>query len=272
MTKYIKLNILFVFLVFASCTDIIDVDVPDATPRLVVEASIDWEKGTLGNEQIIFLSLSTPYFGNEEKENVTGAVVLVTNNRTLEIFNFEDQNNGSYTTTSFIPVIGEAYTLEINYGNEVYTAVETLMSVSEIKDVYQSRDQGFNKDYLEVNVTFDDPAGIENFYFMKFQHVGDYLPELYDISDDFSEGNEMRIFYEKEEFKAGEKVNVNLNGISKQYYNYIRLLIEQSTDGGPFSTIPRELKGNCINLTDSENYAFGYFRLTEVSKATYTFQ
>lgn len=271
MKKYIKLSVVLFTMVFASCTDVIDVEVPEAEPRLVVEASLDWEKGTTGNVQTIYLSLSTPYF-NEAVNTVTGAIVKVTNNSTSEVFIFLDNNNGSYTTTNFVPIVDAEYTLEINYNNETYTAVETLTPVTGIKDVYQSNDQGFNKDYLEVNVTFDDPADIENFYLFKFQQQGDFLPDLLDISDEFTDGNEMHIFYEKEEFKAGDVVAINLYGISKQYYNYIRLLIEQSSDGGPFATIPAQLKGNCINTTTPENYAFGYFRATQVSKETFTFE
>jgi len=272
MKNYIKLSMLFLGVLVTSCVDVIEVDVPTEEPRLVVEASLDWEKGTQGNEQVIYLSLSIPYFDSGEKNSVTGATVKVKRNTTSDIFNFEDKNDGSYTTSNFIPVVGEEYTLKINYDDENYTAVETLMPVSDIKDVYQSKDQGFSKDDLEVNVTFDDPAGIENFYLIKFQHIGNYLPNLYDISDEFSDGNEMKRFYEKEEFKAGEEVAIYLNGISKQYYNYIRLLIEQLSDGGPFATIPAEIKGNCINVTTPDNYAFGYFRLTQVSKAFYTFE
>ncbi len=38
-----------------------------------------------------------------------------------------------------------------------------------------------------------------------------------------------------------------------------------------FDTTPVAVKGNCLNETNSDNYAFGYFRLTEVVKASYTF-
>lgn len=272
MRTYIKFSILLITILLTSCTDVIDVDVPEAEPRLVVEASLDWEQGTEGNVQTILLSLSTPYFNSETINYVTGAKVKVTNNNTSEVFNFLDNNNGAYTTTNFVPIVDNEYSLEITYNGETYLAVETLMPVTGINDVYQSKDQGFNKDYLEVNVTFDDPADIENFYLLKFQQQGNFLPELFDISDEFTDGNEMHVFYEKEEFKAGDVVAINLYGISKQYYNFIRLLIEQSSDGGPFATIPAQLKGNCINQTAPENYAFGYFRLTEVSKEIYTFK
>ena len=75
--KYINYYI-FVLTVFVlySCTDVIEVDVPVAAPRLVIEASIDWEKGTLGNEQTISLSLSTPYF-DDSNTAVTGASIIV---------------------------------------------------------------------------------------------------------------------------------------------------------------------------------------------------
>jgi hypothetical protein len=268
----IKFSILLLMVLITSCTDVIDVDVPEAKPRLVVEASLDWEQGTAGNVQTILLSLSTPYFDSESINYVAGAEVKVTNNNTSEVFNFLDNNNGSYATTNFVPIVGDEYSLEIVYNNETYTAVETLMPVTGINSVYQSKDQGFNKDFLEVNVTFDDPAGIENFYLLKFKQQGNFLPELVYISDEFTDGNEMHVFYEKEEFKAGDVVEINLYGISKQYYNFIRLLIDQSSDGGPFATIPAELKGNCSNQTTPENYAFGYFRLTEVSKEVFTFQ
>ena len=53
MKNYIYLLVFASNFIFYSCTDVIDVDVPDAPPRLVVEASIDWMKGTDGSEQII---------------------------------------------------------------------------------------------------------------------------------------------------------------------------------------------------------------------------
>jgi hypothetical protein len=145
------------------------------------------------------------------------------------------------------------------------------MPVVKIDKVYQSTNQGFDKDALEVNVLFTDPANIENFYLIKFRQQGNHLPVLFDISDEFTDGNQIEIFYENNDFVAGDIVDINLYGVSKQFYNYIKLLIEQSSEGGPFTTIPAQLKGNCINTTTPENVAFGYFRLTQVSKETYTF-
>lgn len=272
MHKYFKYNFLLVALILAACTDVIDVDVPIAAPKLVVEASIDWELGTAGNEQTIKLSLSTPYFDSDQMSAVTGATVKVVNDTNGSIFEFEDQNNGDYKTTNFIPIVNQSYTLEIVYDNETYVANETLTPVVPIDEVTQSRDQGFNKDYLEVNILFTDPADIENFYLIKYRSERDFLPILFDFSDEFTDGNQIPFFYENEDFVVGDEVKIDLYGVSKQYYNFIRLLIEQSSDGGPFSTIPAQIKGNCINAANPDNSAFGYFRLTQVSSESHTFE
>jgi len=280
MKSYILKLSFAMSLLFMSCTDVIDVDVPEAEPRLVVEASIDWQKGTAGNSQVIKLSLSTPYFDNLLETPVTGASVKVINNEDQSEVQFTDQNNGDYATNDFVPIMGQSYTLMVLYDEEIYLASETMTAVTDITAVYQTRENGFDKEALEVNIEFIDPAGIDNYYLSKFQRRGDQFQTLFDVKDEFTDGNKMSIFYEKladedsgeKEFVPGDIVDISLLGISEPYFNYIKLLIEQSQSGGPFSTIPAEIKGNCVNQSNPENYAFGYFRLSEVDKRIYTFE
>lgn len=267
-------------LLFISCSEVIDVDVPVAEARLVVEASIDWEKGTSGNTQIIKLSTSTPYFDENKSDGVSNASVTVTDNTSNQEFTFVDQQNGEYLCTDFIPALNHSYTLSIENNGEIYTAIETLMSVTEIDRIEQSTEDGFDDEVIELNMFVPDPQDEENYYLIKFQEEGDLLPELFDVDDEFVDGNEMKFFIEKlddedtgeEEFEAGDVVHIDLYGISKSYYNYIRILIEQTQAGDIFSTIPVAIKGNCINQANPDNYAFGYFRLTQVDKVTYTVQ
>lgn len=268
-------------LIGASCTDVIEVDVPEAPPRLTIEASLDWERGTSGSDQTILLSTSTPYFAEQKIAPVLGASVRVTNEDSGAEFVFEDQNNGEYTTSSFIPVIGNTYTLEVIYNGERYTATETLVAASDIVDVYQSTEDGEDEDALEVNVTFQDPANIENYYFLRFKSEANLFPELYYIKDEFIDGNEFTIYYEKladeddgiTEFQPGETVDIAFYGISKQYHDYLRLLVEQyENSGNPFSPTPVPLVGNCVNADNPNNIAYGYFRVTEAIKTTYTIE
>ncbi len=267
------------FITLVSCEDVIDVDVPTAATRLVIEASLDWEKGTAGNEQSIELRLSTPYFDTTSNSDVTGASVVVENLDSGETFMFDDMNDGSYTTSSFVPVIGNTYELTVVYQGETYTATEVMTPVAEISNITQSVEGGFDDELLEVNVYFTDPADEENYYLFRYQADYETYASLYDLSDEFVNGNEIHDFYEKQDdedngerpFQAGDVVAVDLYGISEAYYNYIRILIEQSSSqGDPFSSLAAQVKGNCINETQPANYAFGYFRVTEVDKRSYT--
>ncbi len=281
MTLRILKRLVILLLIVTSCTDVVDVEVPEAPPRLVVEASIDWEKGTRGNAQSIRLSTSAPFFSNLEDTSVTGASVRVTNTATNEIFVFSDEGNGLYSTITFDPVLNQTYRLDIDYQGETYSAEETMTSVVAIDALSQSRESGFDNEALGVDIAFNDPPNEENFYFFRFEEEGDLFPELLAIPDEFTDGNRLDVFFEKEEdedegieeFVAGDIVNIKFYGISEQYFNYVDLLIEQFEGGGnPFGTVPASLKGNCINLTNPENYAFGYFRLTEVVCTSYVFE
>jgi len=280
-SKAIVFLILFVVVITCvSCEDVIDVDVQTEPSRLTIEASIDWEKGTNGNNQTIKLSTSTPYFNADTNTNVTGATVSVTNDTSGQEFIFIDQNNGEYVTNDFIPIVNQSYTLSVLYNGERYSAQETLKPVVDIKEITQSTEDGDDDEALEVNVIFDDPEGEENYYLFRFKEQGDLLAELEAAEDEFVNGNEISWWYEKEEdsdtnteeFIPGDVVTIDFFGISEDYYNYMSILIEQSEGAGLFSATPVALKGNCINLDNEDNYAYGYFRLTQTVKSTYTFQ
>ena len=115
-----NMKYLFAFLVIFmfSCEEVIELDLNDGQQRLVIDASINWEKGTSGNDQEIKLSLSSPYYQNETLAATGANVQVISSNN--EIFEFiETDNSGLYTTTSFNPILNETYTLEIEYEGQI---------------------------------------------------------------------------------------------------------------------------------------------------------
>ncbi|WP_240315474.1 DUF4249 domain-containing protein [Aquimarina longa] len=270
-------SLLGLSIIIFSCTEAIDLSVPTESPRLVIEASIGWEKGTLGNNQTIKLSLTTPYYDTAPNP-VAGASVRVENITNGDIFIFEDQQDGRYTTSDFEPMINNTYNLEVIYNNETYTAEETLIPVPEIDRIEQSRELGSDPEELDLTIYFNDPANEVNFYYITFLEGEDLLPTREIMSDEFTNGNEMSLLYEEDEADAedeilpGDMVDINLYGISEEYYDFLHRLIEQSDNAGdPFATVPTRLRGNYKNLENPDNYAFGYFRVTELVNEVYTF-
>lgn len=259
--------------IFISCTEVVNIDVPNAGPRLVIEASINWEKGTTGNNQTIKLSTSTAYFDSNPDTPVTGAMVMVIKDSDGTQFNFTDQNNGEYITSNFVPEIGASYTLTINYNGNTYQAKETLTGVNSIKRVEQ--EDGFNEDEYRVKVFIDDPKDEANFYFGEFTQNNVKVPSLAIIDDEFTNGNEAFLLHIDELNTVGTTVNIKVFGVSERFHNYIQLLIEQSGTsggGGPFQATPAKLNGNCKNINNPDEDVLGYFRLSEFTKTDYTIQ
>lgn len=275
ITIYNKLGALLILLgLLNSCTDVIDVNVPNAGARLVIDASIKWQKGTSGETQTIHLRESTAYFDKDPDVPVTGATVTVTKENNGSIVVFGDQNNGSYTATDFVPELNASYTLEILYNGNVYTATETMIAAPDINRIEQSLEGSDDDAEIQLQVFFEDTEAVENYYLGEFIPSNLPIPSLAVISDEFTDGNENFIENDNENYVAGATVAINLYGISQRYYDYLNIFIQQSgsDENGPFPTTPVQLKGNCTNVNDPNEEVLGFFRLGEFNTTSYTIE
>jgi len=260
-------------MIITSCEDVIEVDLNEAPPRLVIDAGIDWFKNTTGNEQIITLSLTAPFFDeNVAPANNASVSISDTNGNSFEFI--EDGNSGVYKNSNFIPVIDGTYVLSIVYENELYTATETLKSVVPIDFIEQKDDGGFLGEDIELKAFYTDPANIENYYFFEFLSDIPQIPTLEVYEDRFTDGNQIFGFYTEEDLEPGDEVIIRNRGISNRFYQFMFTLLQQGSEesGGPFETQPATVRGNCANQTNPDNFPFGYFRLSEVDQVTYTIQ
>lgn len=264
-------SILLLAMLIISCEDVIYVKTPTENPRLVIDASINWFKGTNGADQDIKLTITAPYFNNSVPP-ANGAKISVTNSNN-QVFNFtEDGQTGIYKNNNFIPVIDETYTLTIIYQNETYTATETLKSVASIDYIGQNDKGGFSGNETELKAFYNDPADEENYYFFEFISDIPVIPSLEVYKDEFTNGNEMFGFYTEEDLTTNDIVTIRNYGISEQFYNYMFVLLQQNSQegGGPFETQPATVRGNCINQTNPDHYPLGYFRASQVDEYIYT--
>ncbi len=263
-----KLLFFVVLLGILSCEDVVDVDLNTAPPRLVIQAHImKWDNGN--GLAKVRLTTTAPFFDNEVPI-VTDAQVMVTDSNGRE-FIFTYSENGYYLA-NLLPEANMVYTLKIKYNDEVYTASEKLYSVVPLEYVEQRNDGGFTGEDIELKAFFTDPAQERNFYFFEgLSEKGDVM-NVY--NDEFFDGNLIFGFYWVEDLEPLDRVQFNLYGVSEAYYNYMYVLLQQTSDqgGGPFETQPATVRGNIVNQTKPENYPLGYFRISEVSTLNYTVQ
>lgn len=264
-----------IFIVFfmVSCEEVIDVNLDTASPRLVVEASINWDKETEGNQQFIKLTTTTAYFATSIP-TVSGATVFITNSNNV-VFDFiEDELPGIYECSTFLPVLNEIYTLTIVYNGETYTSTEKLLETPDIKRVEQKEDGGILGNDIEVKFFFDDIEDETNFYLEQIDNPYEILPQYSVTQDRFFQNSELFGLYFSEDLEPGDLLTFTLNGITQNSYNYLNILLAQtgSSNGGPFSTPAATVRGNVVNQTNFDNYALGYFRLSERVRVTYTIE
>ncbi|MCK0125506.1 DUF4249 domain-containing protein [Gelidibacter sp. F2691] len=271
MKKFILIVCLCLF--HMSCEDVIEVDLNTADPKLVIEASINWTKGTLGNQQMVKLSLTAPYFDSEIPPATGAQVQIISATNTVYHF-IEEGATGIYRNSQFVPTLNSSYELQITYKDEQYRGQEIFKSVASINRVDQNNEGGFSGEDIELKAFYSDPADEKNFYFFEILSSIPAIPSLSIYEDKFNNGNDIFGFYSEEDLTSGDIVTIRNYGISERFYNYMFILLQQNggSGGGPFETQPAIVRGNCVNETNPENFPLGYFRLSEVSEVVYTVQ
>ncbi len=270
--KNLKYIVLLAFFGLFACEDVIEVDLPTAPPRLVVDASIDWVQGTDGSVQKIKLTTTTGYY-NTEIPVVSNATISIESQDGL-VFEFvEEGGSGEYFCYDFVPEIGKSYTLTLIVDGQVYTATEKLYSTPEILYFTQNNDLGIGDDVYEIRYYFQDNPDENNFYVDWVKETNKLLPSYGTMNDKFTQGNQMYGLYFSGDIVPGNVLDVKLYSVSERYYDYMNKLLEAANNGGgPFQTNSAVVRGNLINQTNPDNYALGYFRLSEVVKAEYTLE
>lgn len=262
------LLVCFLFLTLTSCQDVIEVDLHEAPPRLVIEASINiLESGSTINS-FIKLTTTAPFFGNEIPVVKDATIKIIDEEGT--IFPFEHTENGKYDGL-FFPVNNMKYTLEILYKGEMYTGSTQFERTVPLEYVEQRNDGGFSGKDIELKAYFTDPEGKGNYYFFKGNSERGLVVDV--LSDEFFDGNSIFGYYLVEDLAPGDDVQFHLYGIDEEFYNYMFVLLQQTGGGGgPFETQPATVRGNIINKTHPANYPLGYFRISELSILNYRVQ
>lgn len=260
-----KFYLPLLFLICISCEEVVDIDLDESPPRLVIEASLVWDMEQSKNVQEIKLTTTAPYFGNEIPPAIGGSVSVFDKNG--KEFVFEEVRDGFFVNEEIEPSDEETFELQVEYQGELYTATESFVTAPKIDYILQEDNGGFTGQDVELRVFYTDPEEQENYYLFKFYHEDNSLQVT---NDQFTNGNQTFTVFSNEDLEAGDEVGIELEGISEGFYEYLFLLTSQAgSGGGPFQTQPTTVRGNIVNTSNAENFAFGYFRLSGRTFAQY---
>lgn len=242
---------------FMSCTKIIDVEVNDSEPKLVIEANYD-----ATSERVqVNLSMTKNVFEGGVNPIVTGASVEISDFNGVST-PLIDQGNGTYLLENYIPIFETNYSISVNVNGEVYQSTTYLPAVVALDSLSQVFTEAslFGEEGYVVFMNFTDPAGTPNFYRAMRNVNGEALNSLGDqfiFDDTFSEGNTQTVPFFGSRHQDGDSISVEFRSYSEASYNYYSQLFALVGDGGQ-SAAPANPVSNWSNDALGHFAAWGF--------------
>ena len=280
-----------------SCEDVIEVETPTDDPRLVVEALIRVDDNESFLPVRVKVSLTNNFFEEipvTDLENIIivyeefeDGVIAFTGSSTLAEIEpgtgiYEPDPN--FMDDQRIPTIvifaeRVVFNMIIRHQGRTYFAETEYVPSTPIISVQQGNATFFGEDDTEIIVLFADDPTRENNYVFDFD-FNEYLT----TDDQFYQGQlfQFSYFYDRQ-FEPGTEIDISILGADQTFYNYMDLLIEQSSEvPGVFQTPVATVRGNVFDITDLDNnqvvdnvsrpndFPLGYFAVVQEYKQTVT--
>jgi hypothetical protein len=271
--------LLLSIILLTACEKEITLTLPSPENQLVVEGRLERVQGQSTQRHTIILSKVNDYFDNEQTPRVTDAIVTVREpSGVTHAFVHGTAKPGTYVNTTLVPADELTYTLRIEWNNELYEATETFTNVAEIERIYQQFEEEnlFEDGGIKVAIDFTDPSGTGDNYLWELFLDGEnvLVPDPGNsgnivATDKFFDGETVEGYFPNEEkvFTPGQQVLVRQIGISRNQYDYLFILLEQTGQTGQLIDVPAApIRGNVRNLTNPGKPALGYFGVSEISE------
>lgn len=266
MINYIKNNIsyllfLAVIISFASCEDIIEIDVQDSEPKIVVDALLNVVEQTA----TVRLSKTTPLYSTDTTVvdlNATVSIVDEAGNSTP----LSQVTVGEYVASDLNVQAGQDMTLVVEVDNEIYSGSAIVPEFVELAKVDTLQTAFTFGDttvvFYQVAMEWIDILDVDNFYRLQ-SYVNDTLEtgQYFLYADTQNNGIAMNrpimSFYQ-----PGQNITLELYSTNESYYDFY-LQVASIQEQGFGGTTPFNPQGN---MFDSDgNHILGNFGIIQSS-------
>jgi hypothetical protein len=251
---------LLILLAVTSCQRVIDININPGSTLLVIEGNVVNVAGV----QTVTISKTVPYNDANVYPSVSGANVTITTNGTTYIL--KETQPGQYTVSNMKVRTSQEYSLTVKSGDKVYTS-SSLMPAQVLLDSVgiTTLDIG-NKTVKTVSTFYHDPPGIVNQYRFVMYVNGLQVKQIFALSDQLTNGRIVNTMLYQDDIvlRTGDKVDIEMQCIDNNVYNYWFTLSQQGGNGPNNSATP---SNPISNLT---NGALGYFSAHTVQKKSIT--
>lgn len=249
MRRIMDLRLIVGVLLFASCEEVIHVDLNAADRRYVIEAELT----NIAVEQTIRVSQTVPFDSSIPSQPVDEAHVEVVSSGG-RVYRFDAMGEGYYRNDSLQPREELSYMLRVRIGDEEFVATEAMQPFVDVDSLGALEEIIFNEKTYSILVKFTDPLEENNYYKYLVSVNQQPLRFLQVQNDKYNNGlyvtHQLMDF--SKPFELGDSIIVRRQSVSKavhDYWNEIQLL-------NPGSAAPANPKSNI------SNGAFGYFSIS----------
>ena len=279
---------------FGSCEDVIQVDVINTSPKIVVDAFVNNQPDT----QTIRLTRSIGYFDSTGTEPaIANAQVSIVDQTASfpKLFVFKYTNNGKY---QFVPnpVKGDTFSIGHDYALLVIINKDTLVSFSRLNPTtlidslhlvdVEGNGPPINTTGKYVELYANDRVGQGDFYWIKtfrndtFSNSINQLNVSADMGNT-SNGQDGKLFiypvrYNQvndfsRSYKTGETVRLEIHSLNAVVFAWFNLVINENRNGGLFATPPANIFSNVTAFNPNKKVPVGgCFCMSAVCTASVT--
>ena len=254
--KKIILLIFFAILI-NSCTEVINVDLNNVTPRIVIEGVITDQAGPY----TVKISKTGNFFESNQFLPVSYASIIINDNNG-NIDSLIEISPGKYQTSSIKGEVGNTYTLTVNSDGKIYKSVSTMLTPTYIDSLTYKYNpntgpgQGKNGGY-DLHCYFKDKPDIKDYCMLKLYINGqkDDSYFLYTGKYNINEYIDYNRF--RQRFKKNDTLKVELLNIEFSVYDYFSTLNDIMSSEGMRGIASTGTPAN--PNTNISNGALGYF-------------
>jgi hypothetical protein len=252
-------GLIFTAIAFCSCEKVIDLDLKDAAPQLVIEGSIS----NIAQIPTVRISRTVGFDEPSNFPGVSGATVRMTTGTTPILLT--ESSPGVYQGQPALGRPGRIYTLQVDVDGQTYKASSTMPNQIVIDSV-GIEDLGFRgKIEKNVIVYYTDPPNIKNQYRFILTVNGKQVTQVFARNDEFNDGGTVRValYQDDIDIKSGDRIDLEMQCIDERIYTYWFTFSKQSGNGmGNGSVAPTNPPNNF------DRPVLGYFSAHAVNRRT----
>ncbi|MGC9352189.1 MAG: DUF4249 domain-containing protein [Mariniphaga sp.] len=246
---YFSLLLLFIFI---GCERVIDVDLNESNPQIVIEGNLSYNDAELE----VRISKTGSYFSTTQIEKVNDAEVYLVNSEGTRV-EAEAFGNGIYKIENYPLEQKKEYHLFIESEGQKYDAKSTLhppVKIDSLGFEYQ-KDVRFFEGGYRLLLYFSDPPDEENFYRIKVfknEELFNSVDDLIVFDDSGLNGKGIQVTLRRQLFDVGDTAYVQFLTIDEKSFLYFSTFREMANTnpGSPAPANP---------ISNFSNGALGYF-------------